>query len=132
MYPTRTHETIVMPHEEVTFYLLESIEYHTNQNQKCRATEELGELGLDIQQASESRHTCDGCEEQRTWQRDVVHHPIDVFSSLMTWTNAGYESVVPSHIFSHLRWIERNGCIEICERYNQDGKEYVVAPTRMV
>ena len=76
MYAARAEQAVIVPHEQVTFNLLESIKYYANKNEQGRTAEELSELRLNVQQSCEGRHTGNGSQEQRTGQRNAIHNPI--------------------------------------------------------
>ena len=54
MYAARAQQTIIMSHKQMTLDLLQSVENDTHQNQKRRATKELGKLLLHIEQTSKA------------------------------------------------------------------------------
>ena len=121
-----------MSHKQVTLDLLQSVENDTHQNQKRRATKELGKLLLHIEQACESRHTSNQSKYERARQCDMIHDAVNEVSSILARTNTRNETVVTLHVLSHLSRIQRNGRIEICEKNNQDCKDNVVSQTCVV
>ena len=67
----RIEQTIVVAHEQAALYLLQGVDYNTDENQQRGTSEELCERVLHVQEACECRHDSDEGNEQRAWQRDA-------------------------------------------------------------
>lgn len=94
-----------MTHHQMTFDLLQGIQYHTHQNQQGGSSEELGELGADTGNLCEGGHDGHNSEEYRTGQRDTRHNGVDVCSRFLTGLYAGNEAVVALHVIRPSGWV---------------------------
>ena len=121
-----------MTYQQVALNLLQGIEHHTYEDEQRGSSEELRELLLDAEDACEGGHDGYQGDEERAGKNDVRHHVVKIVGGGFAGLYARDETVVSLHIFGHLHGVERDGCVEVGECYDQYDEYCVVHDARMV
>ena len=121
-----------MTHQQMTFYLLQCVQHHTNQDQQRCSAKELRELHTYTGNPGKSRHDSHYCKEKCSRQSNTVHDGIQIIFGTLSRLNTRNEPVVSLQIIRHLSRIDRDSCIEICKQDNQYSKYEVVPKSGIV
>ena len=119
-----------MAHQEVALDLLERVEDDPDKDQQRRTTEELSESPRDTDDTSEGRHDSHDSEEEGTGEGDAVHDRIEVVLRSLARLHTGDEPIVTLQVVGHLRWVDRDRCVEVGEEEDEDREDQVVPNAR--
>src|SRR5690625_3045039 len=104
---TGLHESVVMPHQKMTFYLLQCVERHLNKNQKTRPAKKHREALRNTGPHCKCRQNGDQAKKDRAGQRDPRQDVVDELVRLLAGTNAGNKASLTLHRVGHLLRVHR-------------------------
>ena len=107
------------------FDLLDGIQSHAHYDQQGGPAKVEG----DIEPSNEDgRQNADRRNVNGSAQGDPGEDSVDIFGRLLTGSEARDIATKLLHIFSHIIWVERYGCVEITEEDNESHIEKIVEP----
>ena len=118
-----------MAHQKVAFYLLQRIQYNTDQNQQRGTAVELGELRADAEYPYDGRQNGHQREEDGAGQRDVRDNVVNEFRRPFAGFDAGDETAVLLKVFGDLLRVHRDSRVEVREHDNHECEHQVVSET---
>ena len=113
-------ESIVLANEEVRFHDTQSIERHTNDDEKRRAAEERSDSPRNLHSAIENLREKRNNEKPRAAdERDARHDGIKIFSRRKARTDAGQIGTILLEVFGDVDRIELRGNPEEREEHDE-------------
>jgi len=101
------------------FNLLDGVQSHTDYDQKGRSPKIEGDIKFLIKNGGQD---ADGRNINGSTEGDPSEHFIDILSRLLARADARDITAKFFHVFSHISWIKRDGCIKIAE---EDDEPYI-------
>ncbi len=107
------YETVIVPENQMRFYLLDRIKGNTDNNEEGRTTEVEGDVHFTRQNRRNHAHKRDiECADKR----DPSQYLVDIFRRPFSRSYARYIAAVFFHVVRHIVRIKNNGGIKIAKK----------------
>ena len=118
--PSAFHETIILPHEQVCFDLLQCVKYNTHHDQQRSTTEECRKALSNSKALSDTGKDTDNGEENSSGERDPVHDLTNEICSGLSRLYARYETIALLQAVRHLLGVKDQRCIKEGKTYHHN------------